>query len=286
MSIATTCINGTFVPASAAAIPVSDRLVRFGDGVFETIRIESGVPYQWELHLERLMAGLVALRIIPPAADWKLAVKTMLRQNAIQDGFLRIAVSRGIGSRGYVPDEKIQANWIIESLPPAITPTAPVRLFVSGITRPPLSSLPVNAKLAHGIGSTLALLEARDHGCEDAILLTVDGKLCETASANLFWIAGGEFYTPSLETGCLAGTTRAAVLRLAPVKEVIADLGALHNADALFLTNTRLGVWPATCAKFKIQDSSAHYMLGDLMNALAADHAHYIEAHRSTWDLA
>lgn len=58
-----TCINGRFLPENEAMLPVTDRGFRFGDGVFETIRIENGAPYQWALHLQRLKAGVSALRI-------------------------------------------------------------------------------------------------------------------------------------------------------------------------------------------------------------------------------
>ena len=72
-----TCINGTFLPANAAAMPVSDRLVRFGDGIFETIRFEGGVPYQWEAHMARMDAGLTSLRITPPIVDWRATARAM-----------------------------------------------------------------------------------------------------------------------------------------------------------------------------------------------------------------
>lgn len=282
-----TCINGTFLPAATAVLPVSDRLVRFGDGVFETIRVTAGVPYQWEAHINRLLEGLAALRISPPAnLDWQQAARTMIAQNAMNDGFLRLTVSRGIGSRGYLPDATITPNWLMECLPAVPPPAAALKLWVSSVTRPPLSSLPVNYKIAQGIGSTLALLEAHDHGCDEAILLTPDGKLCEAAGANLFWIAHGKIYTPSLTTGCLAGTTRAAVMRLMAVEEVVADLGTLHNVDAIFLTSVRLGAWPAHAAKFKVLDSESHYVLAELNKALAADNAAYVATHRDAWATA
>ena len=64
-----TCLNGMFLPADEARIPVTDRGFRFGDGVFETIRLEAGRLYQWPLHLSRMLAGLAALRITPPEVD-------------------------------------------------------------------------------------------------------------------------------------------------------------------------------------------------------------------------
>jgi branched-chain amino acid aminotransferase len=241
-----TCLNGEFVPAGKALVPVTDRGFRFGDGVFETIRLEGGRPYQWQLHLSRLNAGLAALRIPAPIVDWRAIAHELIIRNSVTDGFLRLTITRGSGSKGYVPDKGITPTWVMEYMPASVPPTNPYKLWVSIIQRSPLSTLPTNQKLNHGIASTLAILDARDNGCDEALMLSSTGKLCETASANLFWIKDGVLYTPALSTGCLAGTTRAAILRLAPIptQEVTADIDALAIADAVFITNTRLGIWP------------------------------------------
>ena len=243
-----TCLNGEFMPAGEACVPVTDRGFRFGDGVFETVRIDHGRLYQWELHLSRMHAGLAALRIAPPVVDWRAVAAEMLARNHAENGFLRLAVTRGSGSRGYLPDDASTLTWLMEYMPPVEAPEHPYKLWVSTIQRSSLSALPTNCKLAHGIGSTLALLDARDNGCDEALMLSSDSKLCEAASANLFWIKENVLYTPALSTGCLAGTTRDAVLRLAPIptQEVVMEVDALAIAEAVFLSNTRLGIWPVS----------------------------------------
>lgn len=280
-----TCLNGVFLPTSEATVPVADRGFRFGDGVFETIRFEQGVPYQWELHLSRMNAGLAALRINPPVVDWVNTARSLMQKNSLTDGFLRIAISRGVGSRGYMPDENITPTWVMECLPPAPLQQNPVKLWLSTITRPLLSALPTNHKLAQGVGNTLALLEARDHGCDDALMLTYDGKLCETASANLFWIKDDKIFTPTLSTGCLAGSTRAALMRLSAVEEVVANTETLKQADAIFITNARLGAWLCECEALDLQ-ANDHPMLIDLTTRLQAYRATYIEQNRTKWIIA
>jgi branched-chain amino acid aminotransferase len=284
-----TCINGRFVRAEHATIAVADRGFRFGDGVFETIRLVAGVPYQWEAHMSRLHAGLAALRIPAPKVDWQAMGRQLIHQNQAREGFLRMAISRGVGSRGYMPLPDIQPTWVMETLPASAMPQAPFTLWVSTITRPPLGALPANHKLAHGIGSTLALMEARDHGCDDALMLTHDGKLSECASANLFWIANDRVFTPALATACLAGTTRAAILRLCPtpVEEIVADSSALTHADAVFISNARLGIWPvASLAPISAHFQHAHPLLRDLTRRLDADRAAYIAQHHQQWAVA
>ncbi len=279
-----TCLNGRFLPVNEAMLPIADRGFRFGDGVFETIRLEQAVPYQWQLHLSRLEAGLQALRITPPSVDWKAIARTLIQKNHACDGFLRLSISRGVGSRGYLPDADIQANWAMEYLPATPPPKAAYRLWLTSITRPALSSLPANYKLAHGIGSTLALLEARDHGCDEALMLSATGEISETSSGNIFWLKGGALFTPALSTNCIAGTTRAAVLRLADVHEIKADRHELLAADALCISNVRLGIWPiaALMPDGKMFDI-AHPVIRDLITKIDADRAAYIAAHSKDW---
>lgn len=278
-------LNGTILPAAEARVPVTDRGFRFGDGVFETIRLHKGVPYQWEAHLARLSAGLVALKI-DFALDWQKHARALLNHNAATEGFLRLSVTRGSGSRGYLPTEDATPTWLIETLPPSPAPSEPCRLVLSSITKPPLSSLPTNQKIAQGLNSTLALLDATERGGDDALQLSADERLCEAASANLFWIEGNTLYTPTLETGCLAGTTRARILELAKLDrvEVNASLGSLRNADAVFLTNSRVGVWPvASLAPQGWEFNTTHPAITTLREALDADRDAHTTNNREVW---
>lgn len=280
-------LNGRMLLEDGAAISIADRGFRFGDGVFETLRIENGVPYQWELHLTRLLAGLVALRIVPPDIDWAEHARKLLRRNKVKDGFLRIAVSRGVGSRGYMPfPPGMPPTWLLETLPPLAAPEKPCTLWLASNARVPLTALPMQHKLAQGVGSTLALMEATDHRCDEALQLTTEGLLCEAASANLFWVKGGTLYTPALDTGCLAGTTRDAVLRLSalPSKTVQAGLSQLEKAEMVFLSNSRLGIWPVS----EIQPMGWRYaphasFLRKLATALNRDRASYALRSRKEW---
>jgi 4-amino-4-deoxychorismate lyase len=82
-------------------------------------------------------------------------------------------------------------------------------------------------------------MEAADHDCLDGLQLSQEGYVCECSSASLFWIKDEILFTPSLTTGCLAGTTREIILELSPVayQEVQAPIDTLQEADAVFITN-------------------------------------------------
>lgn len=282
----TTCINGRFTLAHRAAVAAADRGFRFGDGVFATIRLVGGVPYQWELHLERLAQGMAAIGI-DAQIPWQVMVSKTIARNKAQEGFLRLAVSRGVGSRGYLPfPQNMPATYVIEYLPALPAPSAPYRLWLSRWAKIPAQCLPAQFKLAQGLNSTLALQDAAANGCDEALQLTPDGLISEAASANLFWLADGQLHTPSLDTNCLNGTTREAVLRLSPVPVHAAHAGiaALEKAEAVFLTNTRLGVHPISAIEpMGWRFPTEHPLLKGLQKALSEDRASHHKQHAALW---
>ena len=270
-----TCLNGQFTRDDQAMIALADRGFRFGDGAFETIRLHRGVPYQWALHIARLRAGLAALQIPIREIEWGTFARQVIQRNRAGDGFLRISVSRGVGSRGYLPLPNIAPTWAVEYLPPSATATQPYRLWLSDIAKIPPQCLPANHKLAQGINSTLAALDAQTHICDDALQLTLDGCISETSAANIFWVKNDELFTPSLATNCLRGTTRDAMLRLspAPVHGVQATLPALEMAESVFITNARLGVHAvASLAPMGWNFATNHPLIINLQQRLLDDY--------------
>lgn len=276
-------LNGQYLPESQAMIHVSDRGFRFGDGLFETIRIHDGVPYQWEFHMQRLHDGLTALRITCHE-DWVSIIKTLLNTNTQSDGFIRIAISRGVGSRGYRPHPKtLEPTIAIESLREMSGPQHPYNLWLSSYHKPSLNALPVNHKIAQGLNSTLAILEAEEHECEDALLLTHEGMICETASANILWLKDGTFHTPDLQTGCLRGSTREALLRLANVQPITASIDSLRTVEALWLLNGRVSIQPIKSIKPLDIHYAKHPMTETLTQLLRGDIQSYTNTHRKAW---
>ena len=270
-------INRTFI--DKAIISTADRGFRFGDGIFETIAVYSSVPYQLEWHLERLKAGLAAIKIANPnlkSAD----IVEIIKRNNITDGFVRIMISRGEGSQGYLPKPQIKPTVIIEAFPRKDPMPESATLFFSTYLKPSLKSLPVNFKLAQGLNSTLARLEAQEKGCFEALQMSSDGSVCEASSANIFWVKGDAIFTPALSTGCLMGSARAALLRLAKIEEVTALVADIRTADEVFLTNANWQILPVIELKpmgwkWKIGKQTAQ-----LHERLKADIANYVQQHK------
>jgi branched-subunit amino acid aminotransferase/4-amino-4-deoxychorismate lyase len=106
--------------------------------------------------------------------------------------------------------------------------------------------LPIHTKTLQCLNSVLSRGEAEENGCFEALLMSEKGHVCECSSANIFWFKGNTLYTPSVESGILPGTTRAAIIRLSPYKVVegIYSLEDMLSADEIFLSNVTLKTCP------------------------------------------
>lgn len=236
-------LNQVMMPRDEAYISPDDRGFRFGDGVFETIAIVEGQFYLWNAHILRLNEGLKLLRINVALDDLHNHAMQLVEANDIHQGMLRIMITRGAGSQGYLPTHEGQPTIFIETLPTAYaigSGNKPLALGVSQWRRFPPSVLPNRAKIAQGLNATLARMEAANAGYDEALMLSVDGDVAEAASGNLFWRNSGRVYTPSLATGCLAGTMRGRLMELLEVEECITPLDDLE-CDALIMTNAVRG---------------------------------------------
>jgi len=246
-------VKGRYLPLAEASLSIEERGFRFGDGVFETLRVAHGIPLFLEEHLARLHDGLATLRIPPPAEPETLEhiCHRLIQQNAMAEGVLRLSVSRGIGSRGYLPSllpatspPTVVAE--VSALPPTLT--APLRIIVSNWRKPSPHALPVQHKLMQGLNSTLARMEAADAGADEALLLNDAGECCEFSSSNLFWLRGSTLYTPAPECGLLMGITRQRLMVQwpSPVIETRIKPDDLCHADAVIATNSISGAQAVT----------------------------------------
>lgn len=276
-----TYVNGSYVSAKNAVVSVQDRGFRYGDGVFETIAVHGGVPYQWELHLARLEAGLKALEIPAPSEDLLEVSLRLLARNDLSDASIRIAVSRGVGSRGYLPVGAASPTVVVEVQDRLAVPSDPATLWLSDIEKPSAKALPVEHKLAQGLNSTLVRMEAARHGCLDGLQLNAEDHITETSSANLFWRIGDALYTPSLDCGILAGTTRAALIRttIYHIVEGPFKLEELQEADALIATNTNWLAMPVShLAPNGWEFPESAKLASEIRAVLQKDIEHYVAA--------
>ncbi len=277
-------LNDQFLPAEAAMVSPEERGFRFGDGVFETIRVESRVPYQWVWHMARLNAGLAALRIPYASVTLQPLCRELLLRNGAMDGILRIYVSRGRGSKGYLPAVQGEPCLLAEFMPLPAVPQQAVEVCVSGYEKISPRALPP-VKHAQGLNAALARMEAMERGCFEALQVNWLGKLCEGSSSSLFWYAGGALFTPSLTTGAIAGSTRAALFRLSPwpVTEGEFPVDILASAEAVLLTNVSWEILPVARVKPYSWAWKSEKIAATLREALSADRRREAQAQKGLW---
>ena len=242
-------LNGQLLPEREAVVSVFDRGFLYGDGLFETLRLYQGRPFRWAQHLERLQRGAAILNLSLPFDSARLRgfVDDLVSTNQMPEAVLRIAVSRGVGPRGYSPQDAGPPTWVMSLHPaPVLDPANPPcwRLMRSSFAVPAGERL-ARAKHASRLVHVLARAEAEAKGFDDALLLTPVGEVVETTGANLFWIEHGTVCTPPLSSGALAGVTRGVVLELCATHgircaERSISVEALVRTDTVFLTQT---VW-------------------------------------------
>jgi len=239
-----TYINGKFQPADKAKISVRDRGFRLGDGVFETIAVHGGIPYQIELHMERLEKALAAFDIHADTKNIPTIIKKIITTNGIKNGFVRITISRGESGFGYSAKNSGEPTVVIETEAVRPKKSEPIKLWLSSYTKPSAHMQPVAVKIIGNSNSILARIEAERNGCYDSLLLDGKKRICETSSANIFWFIGDKLYTP--KAGMLEGTTRSAVLRISPFEVVQGnyDIDDLQKAEEVFITSAARKILP------------------------------------------
>jgi aminodeoxychorismate lyase len=251
----TVLINGQFVPAEQAAVPVTDRSFLYGDGVFETIPVYSGKPFRWAQHLERLTRGADFLKIKLTFAPKELRVlaNELIQRNQMPDAILRLTLSRGPGERGYSPAGADSPLVVMSLHPrPIIDPQDPPqwRLKTSSYKLPasdPLSSFKTNNRILQ----VLAQAEAEAADVDSALMLNTNGEVAEASSANLFWIYHDTVYTTPTGRGALPGITRAVVLELCqalniPTNKRVIKPESLLKSEGIFLSLSSLGIVTVT----------------------------------------
>jgi 4-amino-4-deoxychorismate lyase len=242
-----TLVNGL----DAASLPLTDRGLHYGDGLFETIAVRGSGPCLWSEHLDRLGLGAALLGIPLPDADLLLRECLALTQG-VASGVVKLILTRGSGGRGYRPPAAPSPTRILALYP---TPDYPLGWAEVGVkVRWCDAALGENPRLAgikhlNRLEQVLARAEWDDEAIAEGLLCDTRGRVIAGTMSNVFVYTGGRLLTPRLDTCGVAGTVRAMVLRLAPecgVPAAEADLirADLEAAEGVFLSNAILGIWP------------------------------------------
>jgi aminodeoxychorismate lyase len=244
-------LNGKFVPAAKAVVPVNDRGFMYGDGLFETMRVHHGKPFRMAQHLERMVRGADFLKIKLPFTPKELQAfaAELVEKNKMPDAVLRVQLSRGPGARGYSPKgaDKPTLVMTLHSAPPLDPENPPRWSLVTSSFRIPASDTLASFKTTNKLAQIMARAEAEAKDADEALIINTNGEVAETAGANLFWVYRDKICTTPTGRGVLPGLTRAVVLEICqqlnvPTNKCVIKPHSLRNAEGIFLTQSSLGV--------------------------------------------
>jgi branched-chain amino acid aminotransferase len=248
-------IDGKYYDEHKAKVSVFDHGLLYGDGVFEGIRAYNGRVFKLAEHIERLYcsAKSILLKIPMPPADMVRAVVQTCRKSKLRDGYIRLLVTRGVGSLGLNPHKCPRATVVIiadkiQLYPPEYYERG-LDIITVATTRNLHSALNPAIKSLNYLNNILAKIEALNGGCEEAIMLNAEGFVAECTGDNIFIVKGDRLLTPPLSAGALYGITRSVVMDLGrgqglEVGEPNLTRHDMFNADECFLTGTGAEIIP------------------------------------------
>ena len=195
-------INNRIIAKDQAAISPEQRGFLFGDGVFDSVKIKNGKLINWQSHLHRITAGIEFAKINFKTSVLAGQMQKLIEANQIQDGFLRIYISRGIGSRGYMPTGKGKSLLYISCSEAFEMESCKISLNIASLRKSSVDYIFENQKLAQGMKSSLIKMEAKEQGFFDSIVLNEKDEVCETSSANIFWIKTRRYLLQIINVVC------------------------------------------------------------------------------------
>jgi branched-chain amino acid aminotransferase len=248
-------INGTLYAKEDAMISVYDHGLLYGDGVFEGIRSYGGQVFRLQEHLDRLWESAEAIWLEIPTSKEELAqsVIATLAANDIQDGYIRLVVTRGAGTLGLDPNRTSDPQVIIITDRITLYPDEyyqnGLKIVTVATRRNHPDALSPRIKSLNYLNNILAKIEGLQAGCVEALMLNHRDEVAECTGDNIFLVKDGVLVTPSTDAGILEGITRQAVIELAveagtEVQERTLFMEDVYGADECFLTGSAAEVVP------------------------------------------
>jgi len=250
-------INGKLYDKEDAKVSVYDHGLLYGDGVFEGLRVYRGKVFRLSEHLERLWNSAKAIWLEIPMTPDELAqaVNETVKVNGIEDGYVRLVITRGVGTLGLDPNKCSEPQVIIIADTITLYPREyyekGLHIVTVSTMRNHPAALSPRIKSLNYLNNILAKIEGMQAGCVEALMLNQKGEVSECTGDNIFLVRKGELLTPSVEAGILEGITRSVVIELAremnvPVRETPLTKHDVYIADECFLTGSAAEIVPVT----------------------------------------
>jgi branched-chain amino acid aminotransferase len=246
--------DGEYIPSDKAAISVFDHAFLYGDGVFDTICAWNGYLFKLEDHVNRLLmsAHATKMNLSHSKEDIANSIIETVRRNKLTNAYIKVVVTRGTSPEPLLDPSECTSSVIIFARPFLwlISPDKiekGIHVKIASTRRIPSQSLDAKVKTLNYQNNAMAKIEAIESGADDAIMLDIEGYVCEGPTYNLFIVKNGTLITP--QDNILLGITRDTIFELAkrsgwPVKVDRITPYDLFNADEVFFCSTAGGIVP------------------------------------------
>jgi len=231
------------------SIDVRDRGFQYGDGLFETIAYRNNQLQLWDEHMQRLRRGCKRLSL--SYVDESVWLDDIEKCQLGNEAVIKLSISRGVSGRGYAYTTGDSVTRVTASFAMPVYPEKNQQGITAIICKTPVSINTALAGIKHLNRLENVLARNEWHGSEIAEGFMFDhyGRLIEGTMSNVFCVLGDELYTPLLEHSGVAGVMRQRVIEFAKVLNVpvnIVDISKQNflQMDAVFVTNSLIGIWP------------------------------------------
>lgn len=259
--------NLRILPVEKSFISAVSSAALYGKSVFTSLAIYHGNPFLWEKHWRRLAENAEKLDVNLSGFDEetvKTALLQLIFQNKPDTARARLTFLDGSSGKLWNFAAPDKTNLLITTAA-LRQPKDELLLTISPFpvnSRSPLAGV----KSGNYLENLLALEEARKRGFDEVVRLNEKDEIVSASMANIFWIKNEKIFTPALETGCLAGTTRAFLLENFAVSETVSGLREIAGADEIFLTSAGIGIRPARFENGKKKKSRIILKLNELLD--------------------
>jgi branched-chain amino acid aminotransferase len=265
--------NGDIIYREEATLSIGSRLVKYGDGLFETMKYSQGVIHFFEDHYFRLMSSMRILRMEIPmhfSPEYLLEqIQETIAANHLEKRSARIRLTVFRAGAGLYTPETLDIGWFCDVEPlaeefyPNYDKGVILDLYKDHYKTPGLLS---SLKSANSLLYVLAGVFSKENLFDDVLLINTNKQITDSISSNVFLLMGDTLKTPPLESGALRGVLRKQVLEHAGkigLQVASVDLSPfdLQKADEVWLTNTIKGVqWVSNYRKKKFVGTKANEM--------------------------
>ena len=227
-------------------VSILDRGLAYGDGLFTTAKITNGFVQMLDQHIERLNSGCLRLRI--QGFDSLMLKAELIDIASFFDvAVLKIIVTSGEGGRGYSRNGISKPNIIIKTsdYPKKYDDWKKSGISVSNASiKLGLNPLYAGIKHLNRLEQVMLRDELEQTAHDDLFVYDLNGMLVETTCANIFWLQNGKLFTPKIKNSGVAGLLRAEIIKYIPDTQIVSTDNTLINADAIFITNSVMGIVP------------------------------------------